>query len=185
MESRTLARPYAKAVFELAQADGRLAAWSSTLDALAAVVGTPQVGRLLGTPAVGRDEMARIVGDALLEGRGGADDPAEAQVRALLRLLAENRRLLLAPLIAEEYESQRAAAEARIDVEITTAVADVPAAQRTTLERAIAKRLQREVTIRWASDPELISGAEIRAGDLVIDGSLRGELQRLSQSLVR
>lgn len=188
MELQTLARPYAKAVFALAQDSAARNRWSAVLDGLGAAVDSPDMFRLLGSPAVGRDQLADIVGDALTAdqvGQAGADLPPEAQVRNFLRLLAHNRRLTLVPVIAREFEALRAQAEARVDVEIITAEAEVPQSQRDALEAAVAKRLDRTVKVIWQSDPELIGGAVIRAGDWVIDGSLRSELQRLSQDLMR
>lgn len=186
MELRTLARPYAKAVFELARdADSARKAWSTALAAIAGALEISNVGRLLQTPAVSREQVAQIVGDALLEKAGASADhlPPVAQLRGLLRLLAINHRLSLVPAIAAEFETLRERAESRVDVHIVTAQAEVPAAQRAVLETALNKRLERRVSVQWESDPELVSGALIRAGDLVIDGSVRGELQRLSQAL--
>ena len=104
--------------------------------------------------------------------------------QATTRLLVENGRLAALPAIAEQFEQLRAEAEARVDVEITSAV-EVPTAQQQQLADAVKKRLQREVAIRWSTDPELIAGALIRAGDLVIDGSVRGELDRLQTVLTK
>ncbi|TAM12335.1 MAG: F0F1 ATP synthase subunit delta [Nevskiaceae bacterium] len=187
MELSTLARPYAKAVFDLTAGADERAAWSGALQALAGAVVQGDLGRLLETPAVSREQVAGLIGDVLLaQGAkaGGAALPAEPRLRNLLRLLARNRRLRLLPVIAAEFEALRAQAEARVDVEITTAEADVPAAQRKTLEKALEKRLQRQVVVQWKSDPALVSGALIRAGDFVIDGTVRGELARLSQTLM-
>jgi F-type H+-transporting ATPase subunit delta len=88
------------------------------------------------------------------------------------------------PAIAAQFEQLRAEAEARVDVEITSASA-VPQAQQQQLAAAVGKRLQRDVAITWKTDAELIAGARIRAGDLVIDGSVRGELDRLRTALTR
>jgi len=101
----------------------------------------------------------------------------------LLRLLIDNGRLKLAPAIASEYEALRAEAEATIDIEITTAAAVAPE-QLATLVDAVAKRLQRTLNVTTKVDESLIGGAVIRAGDLVIDGSSVGELERLRLQLV-
>ncbi|MES0873143.1 F0F1 ATP synthase subunit delta [Sinimarinibacterium thermocellulolyticum] len=173
----TLARPYAKAVFELARDGKTFAPWSQALAALAGLVSDPDVARLIGHPALTRGELAKTLTQAL-------DGKLSAEAVALVRLLVENGRLKTLPAIAAQFEQLRAEAESRVDVEIVSAV-EVPAAQRQQLADAVKKRLEREVAIRWSTDPDLIAGALIRAGDLVIDGSVRGELDRLQTALTR
>lgn len=176
-ELQTLARPYAKAVFDLARESNAFDAWSEVLAALSQMVRMPEVEALVGHPALTRAQQAAVLVEAL-------GDVATPQVRALLGLLGENHRFRLLPAIAERYEVLRAAAESRVEVEITTA-AEVAKPQAEHLAAAIGKRLARSVEIHWNMDENLLGGAVIRAGDLVIDGSLKGELQRLSQTLSR
>lgn len=173
----TLARPYAKAVFELAQSSGKLKEWSAQLAAIAAGVASPQLDNLIGHPAPSRQELAAVFVGAL-----GKDLTGEGQ--ALLKLLVENGRLKAAAEIAAQYEALRAEAESRVEVEVTTATA-VGTAQQDALLAAIRKRLTRDVAIVWNTDETLVAGAVIRAGDLVIDGSVRGELERLQNALAR
>ncbi|HVT36939.1 MAG TPA: F0F1 ATP synthase subunit delta [Nevskiaceae bacterium] len=173
----TIARPYAKAVFELARESGKLKEWSAQLAAIAAVIADKQVAELVGSPALSRAQLAALLGELLKR-----DVNSEGQ--SLLRMLAENGRLKAAPLIAGQYEALRAEAELRVDVEITSA-APVAAEQQQTLASAIKKRLARDVAVEWKTDDSLIGGAVIRAGDLVIDGSVRGELERLQTALAR
>jgi F-type H+-transporting ATPase subunit delta len=175
-ELHTLARPYAKAAFELAQESGALPRWSQILQSLSAVVADARVSSLLGDPRLSRSDVVALLGQAL-------GDQLDAQGRNLLGLLAENKRLDALPAIAEEYETLRAAAEKRVDVEITTAVA-VAEAQQQALIAAIHKRLALEVDVSWKTDAALVAGAVIRAGDLVIDGSIAGELAHLRQAVV-
>ncbi len=174
-EFQTLARPYAKAVFELARDEGRFADWSAIVGGLARAVRDPSVAQWIGHPSIGRGQLSQILIDAL-----GASVSAEGA--NLIRLLGEYNRLVLAPAIADEYEALRAEAEKRIDVEVTTAVV-IDSAQQVQLAQAISKRLSREVAVSWKTDAALLAGAVIRAGDLVIDGSVAGELDRLRQDL--
>lgn len=174
-EPSTLARPYAKAVFELARDENRLAEWSAVLAGLAAAVQDKQVASAIGHPAVGRGQLSDVLQQAL--------GSASQQARNLLRLLAEYDRLKLAPLIAAQFETLRADHERRVDVQIATAV-PVDAAQQQALVAAVKKKLNRDVKVEWKTDPTLIAGAQIRAGDTVIDGSISGELARLRQALV-
>jgi F-type H+-transporting ATPase subunit delta len=175
-EISTLARPYAKAVFELARDEGKLAEWSALLAGLAAAVSDKQVAAAIGHPAVGRGQLA----DVLVQAMGGK---ATDEAKNLLRLLAEYDRLKLAPSIAGQFEALRAEHERRIDVEIVSA-APVEAAQQQALVAAVKKKLDRDVNVEWKTDPSLIAGARIRAGDTVIDGSISGELARMRQALI-
>ncbi|HSW13839.1 MAG TPA: F0F1 ATP synthase subunit delta [Solimonas sp.] len=173
----TLARPYAKAVFELARDSGKFKDWSGVLKAIAEAVSAPQVAPLLTHPALTKADLA-----AVLTQSAGATLGAEGT--GLLKLLVENGRLAAAGSIAEQYEHLRAEAEARADVAITTAVA-VGGAQQQQLADAVKKRLARDVAIEWNVDESLIAGAVIRTGDLVIDGSVKSELERLENALAR
>lgn len=171
----TLARPYAKAAFELAREENSLKQWGEALDRLAAAVQSPEVSQLIGHPAVAKAELSGVLSTLI-----------EAQVAergaSLVRLLVENGRLKAAPFIAEQFEALRAAAESRVDVEISTASEVTPRDQEQ-LADAVGKRLKRDVLVSWSVDESLIAGAIIRAGDLVIDGSAKGELDKLRTSL--
>lgn len=175
-ELSTLARPYAKAAFELAHAAQALPHWSQMLKTLARAAADPQVAVLLSNPRLSRSDVA----SALIAALG---ETLDAQGRNFVKLLAEYNRLALLPAIAEQYEVLKAEAERRVEVEITTA-APVDPAQQTKLVDAVRKRLAREVDVQWKTDPALLAGAQIRAGDLVIDGSVSGELEHLRQALM-
>jgi F-type H+-transporting ATPase subunit delta len=175
-EPSTLARPYAKAVFELARDEGRFADWSALLAGLAGTVRDRQVAAAIGHPAIGRGQLA----DVLVQAMGGK---ASEHAKNLLRLLSEYDRLKLAPAIAAQFEALRAEHERRVDVEIVSA-APVDPAQQKALVDAVKKKLDRDVKVEWKTDPSLIAGAQVRAGDTVIDGSISGELARLRQALV-
>jgi F-type H+-transporting ATPase subunit delta len=99
-----------------------------------------------------------------------------------VRVLTENRRLLLLPEIAAHYEALRSAAENTIDVEVVSAV-PLNAAQADKLTAALSTRLKRGVRMRTSVDASLLGGAVVHAGDLIIDGSLKGRLQRLATEL--
>ncbi|MGN8157829.1 F0F1 ATP synthase subunit delta [Salinisphaera sp. RV14] len=176
-ERYTLARPYAEAVYELAQASGGdgLSQWSDALAALSAIVANESVAALMNNPRVSETVLA----EAIIE-TGAADFGAQA--RNFVRLLIDNNRLSLAPEIAELFETERAAAEDRLDVEIISAVA-LSEGQRTAFGQALEKHFNRRISMTFAEDDSVIGGAVIRAGDLVIDGSLTAQLARMRQSL--
>ncbi len=171
----TLARPYAKAAFELAREEGSLKQWGEALDRLSAAVQNPDISNLIGHPAVVKADLAGMLSSLIQEQVGDKGN-------SLVKLLVENGRLKVAPQIAEQFEALRAAAESRIDVEIATAAEVAPRAQEQ-LADAVSKRLNRDVVVSWSVDDSLLAGAVIRAGDLVIDGSAKGELEKLRTAL--
>ena len=176
-ERITIARPYAKAVFQLASGQKRLAPWSGALAAAAAVVQDERVAALIGSPAVTPAQLAEFTSGVAVAavGEAGFDE----QAKNFIATLAANRRLDLLPEIAARYEQLRAEAERVIDVTVTSAVA-LSDAQRAAITRALGKRLEREVRLHCSLDPALIGGAVVRAGDLVIDGSVRAGLSQLA-----
>ena len=176
-EISTLARPYAKAVFELALASKSFAAWSKQLAAIAEAVAVPAIAQAIRAPGVGKTQLAQVIIEAL-------KSLLDAQGQALVKLLAQNGRLQAAASLAAQFELLRAEAETKVAVVITTAAA-VADAQKTALSAAVTKKLNRTVDIVWETDESLITGARIKAGDLVIDGSASGELERLKAALLR
>ena len=176
-EIRTVARPYAQGVFALAKADNNLAAWSEMLAALTQVAQHDKVRPLLDNPLVDRGAVV----DVLVQACG---DSLDQKGQNLVRLLSENRRLALIPTIADQYEALRREAENRLDAELLTA-RSVPEDALKNLEEALGKRLGLNVTLTPVADHSLIGGAVLRAGDLVIDGSIKGQLQRMADALSR
>lgn len=174
-EIRTAARPYAEAVFELARARDRYARWSEALAALGAVVADPQVAALARDPRVPRERLAALLIDVL-------GSQLDEEGRNFVRLLVDYRRLPLVPAIRELYEAMRAEAEGRVEVDVRTAF-PLEDRQREMLVAALRRRFGREVNLVVTVDPALIGGIEIRAGDLVIDGSVRGRLAALASRL--
>ena len=175
MASSHLARPYAAAAFELASENERRAEWSDMLALLAGIASDERVAGILRAPRLSAQERGELVlsiaGDHLDEGG-----------RNLVRLLAANGRLLLLPDVAQRFEALRAEAESRVDAFVTSAV-ELDDGQRERIGDSLAKRLKREIRLHCEVDPALIGGAVIRAGDLVIDGSLHGRLTRLASRL--
>jgi F-type H+-transporting ATPase subunit delta len=171
----TIARPYARAAFAHAQAAHDLASWSKLLGAAAAGASDPRVARLIGNPHVTGDELVDLLGG--FSGKAGGEGG-----RNFLKALAENGRLALLPQIAAQFEMLRAEVEGVVDVEVIAA-REIAAPQQKKLEAALAKRLGREVRMHTRIDGTLIGGAIVRAGDLVIDGSLKGRIERLGSAL--
>ncbi|MBS1270524.1 MAG: ATP synthase subunit delta [Gammaproteobacteria bacterium] len=173
----SLARPYAQAVFGLAKESKDYESWSDALVFLAALVSDASIRDLIDNPRVDREALAKLF-DGLCAERvpeGG---------RNLVRLMAANERLTAMPEVASQYQAMRAEAEGTIDAEVLSAkpIGDERAA---VLSKALEKRLGRKVNLTVREDDSLVGGAVIRAGDLVIDGSARGRLEKLASALQR
>ena len=184
-ENRTLARPYANALFELARDGATLPAWSAALDALAVALRDPGVVAILERPSL--DDATRValvcdLGTAL--DATAAETLASPQCQNLLRLLADNGRLAVLPDIALLFAELKDREENSIDVGVVSAV-ELNAATRDTMVAALEKRLNRKVRLQASVDASLIGGAVLRAGDLVIDGSVRSRLHELANTLIR
>jgi F-type H+-transporting ATPase subunit delta len=174
-ERATVARPYAKAAFEYARGANVFAGWSRALETAGEIVADPRVAPLTKNPSLTAGDLANLVIDV-------AAAKLDAGMQNFVRVLAENHRLLLLPEISAHYEQLRSAVENTVDVEVTSAV-PLNDAQAQKLEQALSTRLKRQVRMRTAVDSTLLGGAVVRAGDLVIDGSLKGRLERLATEL--
>ena len=174
-EVATIARPYAKAAFEAAREHGELDAWSGALEKAAGLAADPRVTTAFTSPKLGVEDFVRFFDG--LAAAGAAD-----RWRNFVRILSENKRLAALPQIASQFEELRETYENEIAVELTAA-APIDAAQTEQLRRALEQRLKRRVRIGTAVDARILGGAVIRAGDLVIDGSLTGRLKRMASEL--
>jgi F-type H+-transporting ATPase subunit delta len=174
-EWSTLARPYARAAFEFALEHNALGEWSRQLAQLAAVTATEKVGQLIDSVALGACQRA----ETLIGLFNGELQPG---VVNLVRLLAMNKRLRLLPQISALFEQLKANQEKHLEVELVSAFPlDSDLSER--LAQALRGKLQREVTINTTVDRGILGGAIVRAGDIVIDGSVRGRLTKLAKSM--
>ena len=174
-ELTTLARPYAKAAFEYAQAHQQLANWSAMLGLAAAVSQDDTMQRVLKAPRLTSTEKATTFVEV-------CGDKFDAQARNFLSIVSENNRMELLPEIADMFELYKAEQEQSVDVDVTSAFA-LSDEQQDKLAKVLSARLGREVRLHAAEDASLIGGVVIRAGDLVIDGSVRGKLAKLAEAL--
>jgi len=181
-DDTTIARPYAKALFDVANAEKKLGAWSDALNSAAAVLGDPSAKRVLANPALDQGKRADFI-RAVSVGLKGADVLETPQGKALLALLAENDRLAVLPEIAAQFDALKAEAENKIKAKLISATAvDASVAER--VKQALKKRLGREVELELEVDASLIGGAIVRAEDMVIDGSVRTRLEQLARAMV-
>ena len=171
-QALTLARPYARAAFATARDEGTFAPWSDALAFSAHVAADPRVAALLSNPELDRgDAVAMLVPESSSETFG-----------RFLAILADAHRLPLLPEIAGMYDQLRAEAEHVVKATVTSAN-ELAAGELDAIKAALRKRFGRDVEVSTAVDASLIGGAVIDAGDVVIDGSLKGKLARLQTAL--
>ena len=183
-DNNTIARPYAQAVFELANEAGELSAWSASLDVAGQLLADGGLVEYLGTPELSDDKRLEFLSGLFKS--AGADKLAGGDKRGnnFLKLLLENKRTNVLPEMAAHFEVLKADIENSVEATITSA-APLSSAQQDEMASALKKRLGREVNITTEIDENLIGGAVIRAGDVVIDGSLRARLEGLATALIK
>ncbi len=185
-DNNTVARPYAQAIFEVAQENGALDELSASLAAARDLIGDGQVVAFLGQPSLNDDQRLQFLQDLFAEsvGKGSVFAGGSQHGTNFLKLLLENGRVAVLPEISEQFEALKARVENSIDA-VITAAAPLSAAQEQAIAGSLAAKLGRDVRISTEIDENLIGGAVIRAGDVVIDGSLRARLEGLANALTK
>lgn len=174
-ELSTIARPYAKAAFEYALDAQTVSEWASMLDFVAQAVSNDKVAALITNPALSSEQKGDVV---LKIGEGHLVD----KVQNFIKLLARNNRLEALPAIRQRFDVLKANYDKTVDVEVTSAAA-LSDDQLQRLTDKLTTKLGRKVNIETQVDSSMIGGLVIRAGDMVIDGSIRGKLNKLSETL--
>jgi|SaaInl4_200m_RNA_FD_contig_101_89307_length_2212_multi_4_in_0_out_0_2 F-type H+-transporting ATPase subunit delta len=176
-EKVTLARPYAEAIFESANESKDIDNWSDILNVLSELSQSDKVTEQVSNPEMSLEEKVSVFTSL------GKDFLNEKAVN-LVKLAAENEKLDLFPEIAQVYEALKAESKSMIDAEVISAYA-VNATQKKMIIESLEKRFEKQVTISTSIDKSLIGGIIIRAGDLVIDGSVSSQLKKITQTLMR
>lgn len=174
-EAITTARPYAQAAFEEAKKQADLKGWSQFFESLSEVVVHPDVHAIVTNPKVAVSQLENLM-DGFLGGR------EKLQQRNLVRLLIENKRVVILPEIAQIFEMLKAEAEKTVNVVVDSAF-ELSAAQQDKIAASLKIRLNREVKLISKVNKELLGGIVIRAGDKVIDGSARTRLGEMANAL--
>jgi len=173
----TAARPYARAVYQQAQETSSVDSWGDALALLAAVSSDEAMGAIIENPQLSREKKGEqlivVVADKLNE-----------QQKNLVKLMAENGRLQALPDVAEQFEVFRADTEGKIDAEVVSAF-ELSGEQQNTIIETLKKKLGREVSLTTSIDASLIGGVVIKAGDTIIDGSMKAQLEALALTLSR
>lgn len=177
-DTTTIARPYAKAIFEHALAAKKLSQWSEVLDKLAFAVMNEATEQFVTNPAAHEEQQVELLMSLFI--KTGTEEKSE--VENLVLLLAHNKRTLLLPDIKAQFEALRAEQEKTLQVNVVS-FSELSTAQQKQLINSLSERLQRQVTLNLSVDETLLGGAVIHAGDLVIDGSVRGMLNKLGTEL--
>jgi F-type H+-transporting ATPase subunit delta len=173
-ELATLARPYAEAIAELAKQDSSFDKWSEDLTFLQTVVESPQLKPLVKMPS-GGEKLVKLILDI---SQGQISDAA----KNLVRVLADNQRLAMLSHVAVQYEALKAQHKGYIKVELISAYAVQPEQQQE-IEASLQKSLGKSIEVSISTDPSLIGGMLIRAGDKVTDLTVKGRLQQLAAEL--
>lgn len=172
-EKTTIARPYAQAAFAVASEENELQQWSELLHLLGRIVSDPDMIKLIKNPELEREKLADFIFDIC------ADYLSDTR-RNFIIVLAEPGRLLVAPEIHALFENLRGEAEGIVDVKVTSAY-QLEDDQQQKIRQMMSSRLGKDVNISSETDDTLIGGVVIRAGDSVIDASIKGRLKQLSQ----
>ena len=179
MSVRTSANRYAKALFDVAlQEKADLSKINQDLAAFSELLADNSELRLasqrVGVPDAARKALMAAIADKL----GAAD-----QVKKLVVLLAETRKLNLVPDLAEAFRERLLAHQNIVRADVTSAVALSPE-KTTALAESLSKVTGKKVELQARVDPELLGGVVARIGSTVYDGSVKTQLQRLRQELV-
>ena len=183
-DNNTVARPYAQALFELANEAGELAAWSKSLETASQLLADGRVVDYLGNPAFNDKQRLEFLTGLFAKAGARMLAGKNRQGANFLRLLLEYGRVSVFPEIAVHFETLKAKVENTVDVTVTSAC-EISKKHKDAISKALRKRLGRDVRLETKIDKNLIGGAVIRAGDVVIDGSLRTRLEGLSNALIK
>ncbi len=173
----TAARPYAKAVYELASESNSIDSWGDALANLAGVVNDSQIAEMLSSPDMSKQQKGELVIQVM-------GDNLNQQQQNLVKLMAENSRLVLMSDVLEQFEVARAKAENKIEAEVVSAF-ELSAEQTDELINTLKNKLGCDVTLTTTVDESLIGGVIIKAGDTIIDASMKSQLDSLAISLAR
>jgi len=173
-ELTTVARPYAKAAFDFAVEAKAIDSWLNQLTFAAEVAKDVTVKGFISGGASVEEAQALFINIC--------GDQVDSKGQNFLKVMAQNERLLVLPQVLEQFIALKADFDQEIAVDVTSAI-EVTAEQKLTLSAALEKRMARKVKLNCFVDVSIVSGLIIKAGDMVIDGSIKGKLNRLATTL--
>ena len=178
-ESKTIARPYASACFDVAQETGNTDDWLLFLEAAAEVIKDEGMLNLVKSPGIDKQELAKTI-VAICNEASGASDSEER--RNFILLLSQNNRLEALTEIKKQFQQMKQELEKVVEATITTA-SEISDESLSTIKKALETKLQQSVTIEVMMDEGLIGGAKIQIGDNMIDASIRSQINELGRIL--
>jgi len=183
-DNDTVARPYAQAAFEIANESGDLGRWSESLAIAAQLLEDKALVEYLGNPGFSDEQRLEFLTGLFAKAKAEVLDGKHDKGTNFLKLLLQNRRLAVLPEIAAHFEALKAKVENSVDAVVTSAT-ELNKKQVGEIAAALKERLGSDVRVATEIDENLIGGAVIRAGDVVIDGSLRARLEGLATALIK
>ncbi|GGB48326.1 ATP synthase subunit delta [Oceanisphaera marina] len=174
MDMITIARPYAKAAFDFAVENKAVDNWLSMLSFAAVVAQNEEMGEVI-NGNLNAEKMA----DVFLAVCG---EQLDEQGQNLIKAMAVNGRLSVLPAVVQEFVAMKAELDREVEAEVVSA-AKLTKQQMAKIQASLEKRLDRKVKLNCSVDKKLMAGIIIKAGDMVIDGSVRGRLSRLAETL--
>jgi len=172
----TVARPYARAAFEYAKSTEQLSLWSQWINLTALVVQEDKVQKMISAPLLDNNGKANVLLDIC------GIDSIGSDLLNFIRLLSESKRLVLLPQIAQLFNMYLSELESKVKIKVSSAFS-LTAEQTKSLTKNLKKRLNQDVDLDVIVDKTLIGGLVINVGNLVIDGSIRGKLAKLNETL--
>ena len=182
-DNLNIARPYAKAVFARAEVTQQFAAWSKILDVLALIAEDKESQALLKNPRISSEKLGHFFLDLAESIVKDLDAKTKIELKNFITLLALDKRLLVISDIARLYHLLLAEREGRVEVQVFYAQ-ELDAETKKSLHERLEKRFNSKVDIEYQQDESLIGGALIKSADWVMDGSVKGKLAKLQDSLL-
>jgi F-type H+-transporting ATPase subunit delta len=181
-ENITIARPYAKAVFEQAVAGRALDEWEQILQTLAAVAADSQMAALLDSPLVSDQQLLTLFTQIVGKIRQSLSADLQKELNNFLQVLISEKRLAVLPEILRRYQSL-VAAERGLKKVVVTSAFPLDEQRRKNMTESLSRYLHSKVAVDFKEDASLIGGAVIRSGNWVMDGSIKGKLHSLRDNL--
>jgi F-type H+-transporting ATPase subunit delta len=176
----SIARPYAKAAFEFALAEKKLDVWERSLALLQELTSDKLISAFISNPSTRPEQQSELLLGLLKNLKISAE--AGTSLNNFVGILAQNKRLEVLPALTQLFADLRAEHEKTLTVEVDS-FSELSKNQLDLLTERLSQRLQRKVSLSLKIDPELLGGAIIRAGNLVMDGSVRTQLRKLGAKL--
>lgn len=174
-ELSTLARPYAAAAFKSAKETGNASVWSDSLTFVSEIAKSDELSAAAHNPKVGKDKLIGLIMDI-------CQDYVHAEAKNLVKILIENDKFSIVPQVAELFEKYRADDEGYVNVDVVTAY-PLSGSEQVAYVSSLEKQLNKKVHATVSVDQSLIGGILAKAGDKVIDGSIKGQLHQLAKKL--